>query len=84
MTLGIISFATGLFAILTIGRLYYFLGYVLMFVMPILIITYGIIGVIKDKGVAMAIVGLNLGVAYFLMMVLRYFMNFMYYPPYYP
>jgi len=56
------------------------MGMVLMFVMPILVFTYGIVGMIKDKNMAMSIVGLNLGIAYLIMMLFSYFARFLYYP----
>ena len=59
------------------------MGYVLIFVMPILVFIYGIVGVVKDKNVAMGIVGLNLGIAYIFVMLFGFFMRFLYYPPYY-
>ncbi len=77
MTLGIISCSLGFFGAFLVGAIYYLMGYVLMFVMPILVFIYGIVGVVKDKGVAMAIVGLNLGLVYIIIMVFGYFRRFM-------
>lgn len=82
MTLGIISLCIAIFAILTGIYLYYFMGQILMFVMPILILTYGIVGIVKDKVVAMAIVGLNLGIVYIFIMIVFYLMHYMIYYPY--
>ena len=58
------------------------MGMVLMFVMPILIFTYGFVGIIKDKGVAMAIVGLNLGIVYMLIMLALFLIHFMVISPF--
>ena len=59
------------------------MGMVLMFVMPILVFIYGIVGIIKDKNIVMGIVGLNLGIAHLFMMIFSYFMRYMFYSPYY-
>jgi hypothetical protein len=53
-----------------------------MFVMPVLIFTYGIVGIVKDRVVAMAIVGLNLGIGYLFIMIVLYLFRFMIYYPY--
>jgi len=65
------------------GALYYLMGYVFMFAMPIITIIYGIVGLAKDNKIPMAIIGLNLGIAYLVIMLVRYFMIFSYSSPYY-
>ncbi len=57
---------------LLMGRPYYLMGYVLMFAIPIVTIIYGIIGAVKDHNLAMAIVGLNLGIAYWIQDIIFY------------
>ena len=65
------------------GALYYLMGYVFMFAMPIITIIYGIVGLAKDNKIPMAIIGLNLGIAYLVIMLVRYFVIFSYSSPYY-
>ncbi|MFX0076963.1 MAG: hypothetical protein ACFE96_16070 [Candidatus Hermodarchaeota archaeon] len=59
------------------------MGYVLMFAMPIIVLIYGFIGIIKDRKLAMAIIGLNLGLAYFVLMVFGIFINVVWSPYHY-
>ena len=59
------------------------MGYAGMFIMPLLTLVFGIVGVVKDRSVAMSIVGLNLSLAVFVIMLINYFMRFMVYNPYY-
>jgi len=60
------------------GALYHLMGFVFMFAMPIITIIYGSVGLVKDNKIPMAIIGLNLGIAYLVMMLVRYFVIFSY------
>lgn len=85
MTLGIIACIASFVALNPYIPIYYLMGYVLMFAIPIIIITYGIIGVVKDRVVAMGLVGLSLGLVYIILMVIGYFIHMNYsYSYYYP
>jgi len=63
--------------------LYYLMGYVFIFVMPLITVIYGIVGVVKDNKVVMAIIGLNLGIIVWIMLVMNFYFNFIFYTPYY-
>ena len=75
LTLGIISFIIGF-----IGTIFYFtivvmlMGWVLMFVIPLVTVIYGIIGMVKDNKIPLAIVGLNLGIAYLIILAINFIM----------
>jgi len=84
LTLGIISLSLGIFNILFGAPLYYLMGYVLMFAIPLITVIYGIIGMVKDRNMAMAIVGLSFGIIVFILIYVNYFMRILYYPPFYP
>jgi len=60
------------------------MGYVLMFAIPLITVIYGIIGMVKDRNMAMAIVGLSFGIIVFILIYVNYFMRILYYPPFYP
>ena len=60
------------------------MGYVLMFAIPLITVIYGIIGMTKDRNMAMSIVGLSFGIIVWIIIFVNYFMRFMYYPPFYP
>ena len=60
------------------GPIYYLMGYVLMWVAPIIAIVYGIVGTVKDNKIPMAIIGLNFAVADFILILTRYFMFYSY------
>jgi hypothetical protein len=59
------------------------MGYVMTFAMPLITVIYGIIGMVKDRNMAMSIVGLSFGIIVWIMIFFNFFMN-IYYPPYYP
>jgi hypothetical protein len=54
------------------GPIYYLMGYVLMWVAPIIAIVYGIVGVVKDHKIPMAIIGLSFAVAFFIIILIRF------------
>ena len=54
------------------------MGYVLMVIIPVVTVIYGIIGLVKDNKIPLAIVGLNLGIAYFIMIVINFVLFFLY------
>jgi hypothetical protein len=58
------------------------MGYVLMFAIPLITVIYGIIGMVKDRNMAMAIVGLTFGIIV-LIIILLPFLGFMFYGPFY-
>ena len=62
------------------GPIYYLMGYVLMWVAPIIAIVYGIVGIVKDHKVPMAIIGLNFAVADFILIIIRYITYYIYSP----
>ena len=59
------------------------MGYVFIFVMPLITVIYGIVGVVKDNKVVMAIIGLNLGIIVWIMLVMNFYFNVIFYNPYY-
>ena len=50
------------------------MGWVLMFVIPLVTVIYGIIGMVKDNKIPLAIVGLNLGIAYLIILAINFIM----------
>ena len=60
------------------GAVFYLMGYVLMWVAPIIAIVYGIVGIVKDHKIPMAIIGLSFAAAYFIMILIRFLI---YYTP---
>jgi hypothetical protein len=56
------------------------MGYVLMFAIPLITVIYGIIGMVKDRNMAMAIVGLSLAIIYWVMLFLPIFFFYPIYP----
>ena len=74
LTLGIISLVLGYFGTFLMGALYYLMGYVLMFAIPLITVIYGIIGMVKDRNMAMSIVGLNFGIIVWIMIFFDFYM----------
>ncbi|MFX0076962.1 MAG: hypothetical protein ACFE96_16065 [Candidatus Hermodarchaeota archaeon] len=44
---------------------------------PVLIVIFGIVGIVKDRVVAMAIIGLNLGLGYAVLLLFGFITNFL-------
>lgn len=59
-------------------------GYVFIFVVTLLTVIYGIIGMIKDRKLPMAIIGLNLGITIFIILLLYFFLRPYFLYPYGP
>ncbi|MFW9945413.1 MAG: hypothetical protein ACFFDX_01145 [Candidatus Odinarchaeota archaeon] len=72
LTLGVISFTLAFIMLVLNGPIYYLMGYVLMWVAPIVAIVYGIVGLVKDHKIPMAIIGLNFTIAFFILILIRY------------
>ncbi|MFX0077593.1 MAG: hypothetical protein ACFE96_19280 [Candidatus Hermodarchaeota archaeon] len=60
------------------GMILWFTGRALLFIMPILVFFFGIIGLVKDRKVAMAIVGMSLELVYVIFVIIGYFMTLAY------
>jgi len=58
------------------------MGYVLMFAIPLITVIYGIIGMTKDRNMAMSIVGLTFGIIVWIIIFVFMFIPF-YYLPFY-
>jgi len=56
-----------------------FMGYALVFVVPLLTVIYGIVGAIKDNKIPMAIIGLNLGLVVGIQVLFNFLERFLYY-----
>lgn len=60
------------------------MGYVFMFVIPLVTVIYGIVGLVKDNKVVMAIIGLNLGIIVWIMIFMNFYFNVIFHTPYFP
>lgn len=80
LTLGIISFILSLFFPLTgFVILVMTMGYALVFIVPSLTVIFGIVGLIKDNKIPMAIIGLNLGLIVWIQVIFNFVERFLYY-----
>ena len=56
--------------------IYILMGFVLVLVMPIITTIYGIVGIVKDKKLVMAIIGLILELVYLGFVLAGYLINY--------
>lgn len=71
LTLGIILIILHIPPIIIMEPFYVLMGFVLVLVMPIITTIYGIVGIVKDKKLVMAIIGSNCGLAILTFFLLR-------------
>lgn len=55
------------------------MGYALVFIVPSLTVIFGIVGLIKDNKIPMAIIGLNLGLIVWIQVIFNFVERFLYY-----
>ncbi|MFX1476981.1 MAG: hypothetical protein ACFFCI_02505 [Promethearchaeota archaeon] len=63
LTLGIVLVILHIIDIIIMEPFYVLMGFALALAMPIITVIYGIVGMVKDKKLVMAIIGLNCGLA---------------------
>ncbi|MFX0181135.1 MAG: hypothetical protein ACFE78_13195 [Candidatus Hodarchaeota archaeon] len=54
------------------GPIYFLMGYVLIWAAPIIALVYGIVGLVKDHKIPMAIIGLNFTMAFYIIFLTRF------------
>ena len=76
LTLRIILIILHIPPIIIMEPIYILMGFVLVLVMPIITTIYGIVGIVKDKKLLMAIIGLILELVYLGFVLAGYLINY--------